>query len=302
MSNPPAAGEAGKSGAAGMSQDDIRAHYEREWSAASASAASSGGDGALAYSSPIEDAVLYPAYEALIRDLSLGARRRVLDVGSGSGRWVRFFARYSPRRLVGVDFAEASVALLRSKYAGPGAVSAGVSADFRHADLTQDSLDLGERFDLINVANVLFHIPEEDKFARALRNIHRHLDAGGRAVTTEYLPAATMRTPWMLVRSRDAFESACAAAGLRVVHVRGFCFFSNDPMGIDGPDDGLRERFNRVRAGVRTLLASPMNESARAFILGLLADVERAAVDYCAQRVAPVQFPSQKLVVLERAA
>ena len=72
-----------------MSQDDIRRHYEASWKEASSQAADTA---SLSYSSPVEDAIIYPIYERLIADLGLRVSDgRVLDVGSGSGRWIRFF-------------------------------------------------------------------------------------------------------------------------------------------------------------------------------------------------------------------
>ena len=109
---------------------------------------------------------------------------------------------------------------------------------FRTVDFTQPNLELGQRFDLINIMNVLFHIPEQDAFMAAMANLARHLAPGGRIVTTEYMPRTTMRTNWMLVRSRYDFEAAAAAVGLRVAAIRASCFYSNDPMGLDGPDSG----------------------------------------------------------------
>lgn len=273
-----------------MTQDDIRTHYQQNWKGM-LDGAEQAGD--LAYSSPVEDAVLYPAYEELIRALALDTSR-VLDVGSGSGRWVRFFAeRFGPRRMVGVDFAGPAVELLR-KWHGETA-----GTEFRQADITEPGLDVGERFSLVNVANVLFHIPEQDRFARALENLARHVAPGGRIVTTEYLPRRSMRTEWMLVRSRYEFEAAVGAAGLRIVAVRPFCFFANDPMGVDGPDSA-RAHFNAVRGGVKKLLESGLSAEARRFFVALFAEVERAAVGYCRERIAEVDLPSQKLVVLAR--
>jgi len=136
-----------------MTQDDIKQHYEQDWTARSAGASDAAG---LGYSDPVEDALLYPAYERLIDDTGLRATGRVLDVGSGSGRWIRFFLeRFAPERLLGIDFAQASVDLLHRWH--PPAERPGL--DIRRADVTEHGLDLGERFDLINVANVLFHIP-----------------------------------------------------------------------------------------------------------------------------------------------
>ena len=102
----------------------------------------------------------------------------------------------------------------------------------------------------------------------------------------------------MLVRSRYEMEAACGAAGLRIVDVRPTSFFANDPMGLDGPDEAVRGHFHRVRAGMQALLSAGTDESVRRFMIEFLADVERATLAYCAERIAPVDLPSQKLVVL----
>ncbi len=185
-----------------LMQEDIRKHYELTWKQMDDTAQD---EAALAYSNPIEDGVLYRLYERLLNDLKiLVSGGKVLDVGAGSGRWIRFFTRhFTPALLMGVDFTEASIELLKRRY---GDVPR-IKTAFRTADLTDPSLDLGEKFDLINVMNVLFHIPEPDRFTVAMKNLANHLAPGGRVVTTEYMPRQTMRTNWMLVRSRYEMES-----------------------------------------------------------------------------------------------
>jgi len=279
-----------------MTQADILAHYREHWDEVGRRAADEG-DEALGYSSPIEDAVTYPIYERLIRDMGIRVDGgRVLDIGCGAGRWTRFFLdRFSPASITGVDFAEASVAML-----GEWSRSVATSVDLRFetGDITEQPCPIDGRYDLINVGNVLFHVPEPDKFGRALSNIAGLLGDGGRAVTTEYLPRMTMRTEWMLVRSRYEFEAACTAAGLEIVDVRPACFFANDPMGLDGPSEGTRKRFNAVRALTNQLLGSAGSNDSRRFITGLFAEIESACLEFCRERVAPIDMPSQKLVVL----
>jgi len=277
-----------------MSQEDIRRHYEEAWKQTSSDAADTA---ALSYSSPVEDAVLYPIYEKLIADLSLRASGgRVLDVGSGSGRWIRFFLeRFKPARLVGTDFTQASVDLLMRWHAPMIAENL---AAFLTADITAENLNLGETFDLINIANVLFHIPEPDRFARALINLAAHLAEGGRVITTEYLPRTSMRTEWMLVRSRYDFERAVDAAGMKIVDIRACSFFSNDPMGVDGPDDKTRRHFQQVRSMMAGIARSNLDAGSKQFFTNLSAEIERACLAFCGERIAPVDMPAQKLVVL----
>ncbi|MHC4611761.1 MAG: class I SAM-dependent methyltransferase [Planctomycetota bacterium] len=279
-----------------MTQEDIRQHYEREWKSQCDRAVDEQG---LRYSSAVEDAVLYPIYRQLITDL--GARLdggRVLDVGCGSGRWIRWFLEWCrPRLLMGIDYTAASVELLQKWSGHPSETS----LDFRVADITDPELNLGGQFDWINVANVLFHIPEEELFMRALRNLAGLVASDGRIVTTEYLPRTTMRTEWMLVRSRYQFEAAVRSVGLRIVEIRATTFFANDPMGLDGPDDAVRGNFNRVRNAHQQLLGGCNDEQTRTFLVNYLADLERAALAFCKERLADVDLPSQKLVVLARA-
>ncbi len=276
-----------------MSQDDIHAEYEKTWGQLGQNAQ---GPQDAGYSSGVEDALIYPAYQQLLAEINLpGTGPAVLDVGCGSGRWVRFLNHtLRPRRLVGVDFTQASIDLLQKLH--PPADHP--TLQFVRGDITDPAWDLSEKFDLINVANVLFHIPEADRFAAALLNLRKHLAPGGRIISTEYLPRSTMRTHWMLVRSRYEWISAAAAAGLKVQAIRAVGFFCNDPMGIDGPDDGPRGRFNQVRSQIAAVLNSNLDQTAKTFFHRLFADIERAAVEYCRERIAEIDFPSQKLVVL----
>jgi len=279
-----------------LMQEDIRKHYEQTWKQADEVAADESG---LTYSNPVEDAVLYPLYQQLLNDLKISVDGgSVLDVGAGSGRWVRFFTgRFKPAKLMGIDFTQASIDLLKKRYADVSAVE----TTFRTADLAEPLLDLGRKFDLINVMNVLFHIPEADRFATAMKNLANHLAPGGRLVTTEYLPRTTMRTNWMLVRSRYEFEAAAAAAGLRIVAIRASGVFNNDPMGLDGPDTAIRGQFNAVRNGMTQILALQMNEKTRQFFLEFLTGVETSVLNFCRERIAEMDMPSQKLVVLAAA-
>jgi 2-polyprenyl-3-methyl-5-hydroxy-6-metoxy-1,4-benzoquinol methylase len=275
-----------------LSQDDIRAHYENTWKQSDDSATDEKG---LVYSDPIEDAVMYPIYQQLLNDLKITVNGgHLLDVGAGSGRWVRFFLqRFAPASFTGIDFTQAAVDQLSKRYcSGP------TPASFRRIDLTTPELDLGQKYDLINVMNVLFHIPEPDRFRHAMRNLAAHLAPGGRIVTTEYLPRQTMRTDWMLVRSRYDFEAAAAAVGLRIIATRASCFFSNDPMGLEPQAANVRSHFDQVRAGTRQIMSLSVNADAKAFFVKFLSEVENAALSFCREHIADAEMPSQKLVVL----
>ena len=104
----------------------------------------------------------------------------------------------------------------------------------------------------------------------------------------------------MLVRSRYEFEAVMQATGLSIQGVHAFSFFSNDPMGLDGPDDAGRGHFNQVRAAMNHLLASDLSDEQRTFFVTMFVEIERATLAYARERVAETDLPSQKLVVLRR--
>jgi SAM-dependent methyltransferase len=279
-----------------MTQQCIREHYEDAWKTKNDRAADLKD---IAYSNPVEDVIVYPLYQQMIADLKIKANGDVLDIGAGSGRWIRFFLEnFQPRNLCGVDYTLASVELLRRWF--PQDAVAQTQIQFHHGDITDPAFDLERQFDLINIANVLFHIPEENLFKQALANLVRHVSRDGMIVTTEYLPRTSMRTQWMLVRDRYHFEQSIRDAGLRIVAIKAFSIFSNDPMGIDGPDSAVRGDFSKVRAMISALNNSAQNEQSKKFINGFLTDIERAVLSFCRERVAEIDMPSQKLVFLAR--
>jgi SAM-dependent methyltransferase len=277
-----------------MSQTDVRNHYERQWRELGGAARDNAG---LGYSSPIEDRVVATIYPEFVRDLRLALDgAAILDVGCGSGRWVRnFLDWFRPSRLLGIDATKSSPALLSRWCQAPESCR----LEFREADITTPDLDLEEQFELINVANVLFHIPEEPLFLQALTNLKAHLAETGCIITTEYLPRASLRTEWMLVRSRYVFEQAVASVGLRIADVRAFGFFANDPMGVDAPN--TRAHFLRVKASIQRLLQVSQDRGTQDFLTSLFSDIEHALLGFCQERIAAVDLPSQKLVALTHA-
>ncbi|HEU0013667.1 MAG TPA: class I SAM-dependent methyltransferase [Longimicrobium sp.] len=96
---------------------------------------------------------------------------RVLDVGSGVGFWVDFWAGLGARDITGVDLTRASTERLAERY-----------PHFRF-----EQRDIGEpvpeamlgAFDLVSVMSVFNHIPDPRRWETALENVGRMLRPGG---------------------------------------------------------------------------------------------------------------------------
>lgn len=278
-----------------LAQADIRQQYTKIWGEEKKRSDA----GVVSVHGPrAEDLVVQPLYLEMLRELKVdvgGGRGEVADVGCGAGRWVRFFQeQVRPRRVVGIDVTNESVELLRSRHAS----DATTAVEFRVGDITSASLNVDATFEVVNIANVLFHVPENDLFQQALVNLRRMVKPGGCIMTTEYLPRCEMRTDWMRVRSRYTFERAVKQAGLKIAAIRAFAVFNNDPMGIDGFDDGTRGRFNSVRAKFAMLEKGLTDPASRNFVDELRAEIDRAVLEWARERVAEIEMPSQKMVAL----
>jgi SAM-dependent methyltransferase len=98
----------------------------------------------------------------------------VLDVGTGTGRWARWYAAWPRARVVGIDLEPARLA--RAASLGGGA---------RYQEMSADALAFpNDSFDAVNSITVLQHIPEDAR-RRAIAEIARVLRPGGRAIVFE---------------------------------------------------------------------------------------------------------------------
>lgn len=128
----------------------------------------------------------YNAVENAILEHALGAglpeRPAILDIGAGAGHWIDFYRHVlGAGRVVGVEISAPGAAVLTAAYADEPAVS------IVEADVADESFELGERFDVVNAVDVLFHIVDDGLWSRALRNLARHLAPGGRLVVAEHV-------------------------------------------------------------------------------------------------------------------
>ncbi len=146
---------------------------------------------------------------------------RVLDVGSGTGFFVRFYA--SRGALVhGVDITAVSVERLSREFP---------AFTFTRADVASDSFDRPQPgFDVINVWDVLYHVIEDVSFARALRNIAACGRPGTRLILTDALGAAEpiVAGPHVTLRPLASYQRHLPALGFELQSLTPLYFYLND--------------------------------------------------------------------------
>jgi SAM-dependent methyltransferase len=177
----------------------------------------------------------------------------VLDVGAGTGFYVREWQRLGAATVTGIDVSAAAVANLRSEIPEGSFFEADV------ADPVPDELVGG--FDVVSAFDVLFHIVDDQRFGRAIENLGRVTHRGGHLLLSEnFLRGLTLRHRHQVSRTRDQIDGALAAAGFEPVLRLPMFVLLNSP--VDSESRPLRlfwrglSGVSRRRHGLGGLLAA----------------------------------------------
>ena len=91
--------------------------------------------------------------------------KTVLDIGCGTGFFSAFYHK-SLAQITGIDITTTSIESLRKSFPDGKFITMDISAE-----LTANKEYFENRFDLVNMLNVIFHIVDDAKFERALENL-----------------------------------------------------------------------------------------------------------------------------------
>lgn len=138
-----------------------------------------------------------------------GARGlRVLEIGCGLGTDGAQFAR-AGAYYTGVDLTEAAIELARRRFECSGLAGEFHVADAENLEFADDS------FDLVYSHGVLHHTPDTE---RAVKEIHRVLKPGGRAVVMLYHRGSYNYRIGIRVLRRAGASLLKSEAGIHVIH------------------------------------------------------------------------------------
>ncbi len=158
-----------------------------------------------------------------VLDLDLSAAK-VLDVGAGVGFYVERWKRRGAE-VTAIDIADSAVERLRARHP---------DVRFERLDVSGDLDALGTGYDVVSAFDVLFHIVDDERYRRALHNVHRLLRPGGWFVFTDTLAARRSQSAKHYVRrSLAEVEAAVRDAGFEVVHRRPAFFVMTYPFDLD---------------------------------------------------------------------
>ncbi|HZD67581.1 MAG TPA: class I SAM-dependent methyltransferase [Actinomycetes bacterium] len=179
----------------------------------------------------------------------------VLDVGSGTGFYLDLWRELGVRSVVGSDLTEVAVHALRRR--NPG-------VEVHQLDIGGDLGPLaGREFGIVSAMDVLFHIVEDDRFERAIKQVRSLLGPGGLFIWSDnFVHQQTVRIPHQVSRSLDSIEGTLGACGLEVVERRPMFVLMNGPADTRSPL--LKGWWLALRAMVS--LGEPMGRSLGALL------------------------------------
>lgn len=97
----------------------------------------------------------------------------VLDIGSGTGHWLRFWDSLSANSVTGIEISETAFDNLQKKF------KAHENIRIILGDVSSENFSLDKNFDVINAIGVMFHIVDDGLWERAIKNLCNHLKGGG---------------------------------------------------------------------------------------------------------------------------
>jgi SAM-dependent methyltransferase len=159
------------------------------------------------------DSLQNSTWSQTLNNCSLSQGARVLDVGCGTGRWVRRLEEHG-LCVVGIDQSSEMLSLARKR----GTLSPMVSGEVQNLPFRDES------FDCVTAVTVIQHIPPQEQL-RALSEIVRVLRAGGYLLLIELIRGQGLH---VFSRLPDDWIRQVSTLGVSLVSWRGHEYFLFD--------------------------------------------------------------------------
>ena len=169
------------------------------------------------------------AFLRLLRSLGTDlSRARVFDVGSGTGFYLGLWKELGVSSITACDLAEIAVSRLRSAFPSTRILEMDIS------DALRASLD--GQYDVVSAFDVLFHIVEEGRYERAIRNVHALLRPGGLFLFSDLLVhSIPLSGEHVACRSLSRVEALLRNTGFRVLRRVPMFVLMEEPLDSQSP-------------------------------------------------------------------
>ncbi len=161
------------------------------------------------------------------RHLGVGNPGKVLDVGSGTGVYLRLWKELGATSITGTDLTATAVERLQKELP---------DVDLFRMDITDGDARLDGTYDQVSCMDVLFHVVDEKRFESALHNFHKALKPGGMLVISDnFLHREERSETHFVIRGLADYERSLAATGFHIIERRPMFHLLNRPMDSGAP-------------------------------------------------------------------
>ncbi len=152
--------------------------------------------------------------------------RTVLEIGCGTGVYTQVCHDAPVEAYTGVDITAISVQNLAKHYP---------TFRFIQADLSDEQFMITEQVDVVLIADVLFHIVDDERFHNAIINLVRSLKPGGHLILSDLLSLqSTDSSTHYRGRSFTEYQNKLSQQGMKIEHLEPIFATLHPPMSVKG--------------------------------------------------------------------
>lgn len=165
----------------------------------------------------------------LARRHAVPMARRVLDIGIGTGFYLKLFQRLGARAIFGCDISSDAVRRASTEFADCNLETCDI------ANGLPASFDAESGFDVVTAMDVLFHIVDDDRFRAAVKNIGVAVRPNGLLFVSDNFPRRTLPADaHQAFHSLRDYQAILKPLGFRLVELSPVFVLSNGQVGNDG--------------------------------------------------------------------
>ena len=171
-------------------------------------------------------------YKAKIRTLKKAlsiynidiSNKTICDIGCGTGFFVEFYKQLGAKEIVGIDITNVSIENLKLKYPEYNFIRGDVSSCELKKIITQ-------KFDILNVFDVLYHIKNDRDFEQAIMNISNFTQKMGLVFITDLYGLNSVEpAEHVKFRDRKIYDRVLSENGIEIVGVLPIYYLLNQPI------------------------------------------------------------------------
>lgn len=168
-------------------------------------------------------------FNSIVAEQKLNLKQaKILDIGSGSGFYLKRWKALKATDITGSDFSQRALKKLRTTFR---------KVKLIHLDITSSiPKSRQEKYSLVSAFDILYHIVDDQKYAKAIANISSLLKNGGIFIFSEnLLNKHCRRGLYQVSRSRRSILGLLKKNHLKVLTIKPIFYLMNTPIDSESP-------------------------------------------------------------------